>query len=175
MVHLIAGTGGQTFDGRLYRAIDRVARICLGIAGVQLVTLIVIFGWLVFGRYVLNDTPTWVEQLSLILVVWIAFLGAAAGVWYNTHLSVDFIRALFPKPLRSILCWVALIALVGFGLIMAKYGWELASKTWPRRIPMLGFSEGWRAVPMAICGVLTVIFTLAHMVMRTQGYRPEED
>ena len=44
-------------------------RLILGIAGIAMVTLIVIFGWLVFGRYVLNSTPTWVEQVSLLLII----------------------------------------------------------------------------------------------------------
>ena len=39
-----------------------------------MVVLLATFGWLVFGRYVLNVTPTWVEQLALVLVGYITFL-----------------------------------------------------------------------------------------------------
>ena len=38
------------------------------LTGVAMVVLTVSFGWLVFGRYVLNETPTWVEQSALLLV-----------------------------------------------------------------------------------------------------------
>jgi len=41
-------------------SLDGIAAICRLLTGVSLVTLTVIFGWLVFGRYVLNATPTWV-------------------------------------------------------------------------------------------------------------------
>jgi len=45
----------------------------------------------------LSDTPTWVEQVSLLLVMVIAFLGAAAGVHNHTHLSVVIFRNIVPS------------------------------------------------------------------------------
>ncbi len=41
--------------------LDSIAALCRFLTGVSLVVLTVIFGWLVFGRYVPNATPTWVE------------------------------------------------------------------------------------------------------------------
>jgi TRAP-type C4-dicarboxylate transport system permease small subunit len=151
-------------SGPIFTFLDGCAKLCVVVAGSGLVTLIAIFGWLVFGRYVLNDTPTWVEQLALVLVVWITFLGAAAGVWHKDHLSIDFVRESFPNWLRVPLRWLAVVGVTIFGGFLAYQGYVLADKTWPRLIPMLGINEGWRAVPMAVCGALTVIFSLYHMV-----------
>ncbi|GGE45801.1 ABC transporter permease [Primorskyibacter flagellatus] len=158
----------------VYRLLDLMARICMTVAGVQMVSLIAIFGWLVFGRYVLNDTPTWVEQAALVLVVWITFLGGAAGVWNKAHLSIDFVREMMPPRVRIPLRWIAVIGVLIFGAYLAWYGWDLAEKTWRRRIPMLAIAEGWRAVPMAICGALTVLFSLYHMAALIRGEDPTE-
>ena len=49
------------------KVFDLISQICLVLAGTALVVMTVIFAWLVFGRYVLNDTPTWVEQVSFCL------------------------------------------------------------------------------------------------------------
>ncbi len=160
--------------GRVEAVLDLLARACMVVAGVQLVVLIAIFGWLVFGRYVLNDTPTWVEQAALLLVVWITFLGAAAGVWTRAHLSVAFLREMMPRPIRVPLRFLAVIGVIVFGSYLAWQGWELAEKTWRRRIPMLGVAEGWRAVPMAICGVLSVVFSLAHLAALVRGEELED-
>lgn len=160
--------------GLIYRILDLTAKICMTIAGIQLVTLIAIFGWLVFGRYVLNDTPTWVEQAALMLVVWITFLGAAAGVWNKAHLSIEFVREMMPPFLRIPLRWIAVLGVLVFAAYLAWYGWELAEKTWKRRIPMLAIAEGWRAVPMAICGTLSVLFSLYHLAMLVRGQDPAE-
>ena len=57
------------FLSRLDVVLDVIARICRVITGVSLVFLTASFGWLVFGRYVLNATPTWVEQSALLLIM----------------------------------------------------------------------------------------------------------
>lgn len=150
--------------GAIEKGLDLIAALCVAVAGTGMVLLVAIFGWLVWGRYVMNDTPTWVEQLALMLVVWIAFLGAGAGVWTQSHLSIDFVRDLLPAPLRKPLHWLSLIGMVAFGVCLAWQGAVLAESTWARRVPMLGISEGVRALPLAICGILTVIFTLFHGV-----------
>lgn len=135
-------------------------------AGIALVAIIVTFGWLVYGRYVLNNTPTWVEQLSLLLVSYITFLGAAVGVRRNSHLSIDFVREALPFVPRVVMRFLADIVMVVFGLCMAWEGLQLFSTNLERIIPMLGVAEGLRAIPMAICGVLTVVFCTFNIVMR---------
>ena len=151
--------------------LDGLAWLCMLVAGIMMVTLIAIFGWLVFGRYVLNDTPTWVEQASLLLVVWITFLGAGVGVWRNTHLSIEFVRDIFPSGPRYVLSIIADIGLMVFGGYMAWYGTQLALGTSRRIIPMLGIVESWRAAPLAVCGVLTVIFALFGLMIRLAAGR----
>ena len=92
------------------------------VSGVMMVILIAIFGWLVFGRYVLNDTPTWVEQVALLLIVWITFLGASVGVWRSSHLSIDFIREAMPARPRRALRLATDLLLAVFGGFMAWFG-----------------------------------------------------
>lgn len=142
------------------RGLDVVASIAMTLAAILLVLLIVIFGWLVFGRYILNATPTWVEQLALLLVVWIAFPGAAVGIRRKTHLAVDFIRDAMPARPRLGLTLIATAALLFFGAIMAWQGYVMWERTMRREIPLLGISEGWRAIPVSISGAMIVAFCL---------------
>lgn len=140
--------------------LDGLAQAATAVASVLMVLLIVIFGWLVYGRYVMNATPTWVEQLALLIVVWITFLGAAVGVRRKTHLSVDFIREAAPGPLRVLLGLVAILALIFFGAMLAWQGYVMFDRTARRMIPLLGISEGWRAVPVVLGGALIFVFAL---------------
>lgn len=158
-------TGGKTrtfFD----RFLDGIAQLCIILAGVMMVFLIITFGWLVFGRYVLNDTPTWVEQSSLVIVVYITCLGAAAGVRTNSHLSIDFIREGLPSLPREIMRYISDIFVSCFGVFMTWQGWQLVLDNLSRPIPMIGFSESWRAAPLVICGVLMVLFSCVNIVQR---------
>ena len=154
---------------RLDRILDSIAHGCIMVAGVLLVLLIITFGWLVFGRYVLNDTPTWVEQTALLSVAYITFLGAAAGVRHNSHLSIDLLRDNMPEPIKGLMHHLADLFVVAFGGFMAWQGWQLMMTNLARPIPMLGLSESWRAAPLAICGALMVLFAVANIVKRLGG------
>lgn len=169
-----AAVNPRQLQKRVSRVLDGIANLCLAIAGVLLVFLIAIFGWLVFGRYVLNNTPTWVEQASLLLVVYITCLGAAAGVRGNSHLSIDFVREGMPAPFRTFFRFLADLFVMAFGAFMAYQGWGLVMTNLERAIPMIRLSESWRAAPLVICGALMVLFAVSNIVSRISGNDSDE-
>ena len=134
------------------------------ICGVALVFLTIIFGWLVFGRYVLNATPTWVEQCSLLLIVLIGFLGASIGVHHGTHLGVSYMRDLMPRLIRRILELLAHVMMGAFGAVMLVNSYDLMLFKWGSQIPLLGLPEGLRAIPIMLCGALVLLYSLGHII-----------
>ncbi len=152
-----------------------LSRICLFLAGTALVVMTAIFAWLVFGRYVLNDTPTWVEQVALLLVMVIAFLGAAVGVQQNTHLSVVVFRSLVPPWLRLVFVFVSDTLMAVFGGMMFWYGWELTEFKWKTLIPLIQWSEGLRSLPLTICGALLFVFSTGHLIRLLLGRDERKD
>ncbi|QRF65802.1 TRAP transporter small permease [Ponticoccus alexandrii] len=149
--------------------LDSVAMICRVITGLSLVGLTVIFGWLVYGRYVLNATPTWVEQVALLLVMVIAFIGAAVGVHEHTHLAVTGFRTLAPPWLRTVFVVVTDLLMAGFGLLMLIYGARLTAFKWDSMIPLIHVPEGLRSLPLTIGGGLITVFALAHLLRLALG------
>ena len=156
-------------------AFDLISRICLLLAGTALVVMTVIFAWLVFGRYVLNDTPTWVEQVSLLLVMVIAFLGAAVGVHQDTHLSVVVFRSIVPSWVRTVLVFVSDVLMAVFGGMMFWYGTELTLFKMKTLIPLIQWSEGLRSLPLTICGALVCLFSIGHLVRLLLGQDARKD
>lgn len=150
-------------------ALDRLSLACRLVTGVSLVLLTVIFGWLVFGRYVLNATPTWVEQMAFLLVMTIAFLGAAVGIHENTHLSVTVLRTSVPRRMRQVLAALTDCIMGGFGLLMAWYGMQLTLFKWGSQIPLLQLPEGLRSLPLALSGVLIFLFCVGHLSRMLRG------
>lgn len=157
------------FMTRVDVVLDAIATLCRIITGVSLVFLTVIFGWLVYGRYVLNATPTWVEQVALLLVMVIAFLGSAVGVHEHSHLSVAAFRTLVPTWLRTIFVVLTDLLLIGFGTLMLIYGAKLTIFKWGSMIPLINLPEGLRSLPLTIGGGLILIFALGHLVRLALG------
>ena len=164
-----------TFLHRMVTTLDMIAMICRTITGVALVVLTVIFGWLVYGRYVLNATPTWVEQLALLLVMLIAFIGAAVGVHENTHLSVVLLRASVNRRLRTVFVAMTDLIMAGFGALMMWYGTQLTVFKWGSQIPLIQVPEGLRSLPLAVGGGLILLFTLGHLIRLFAGFDERTD
>ncbi len=143
---------------------DLIAKLCMLLAGISLVVMTVIFAWLVFGRYILNDTPTWVEQVSLLLVMVIAFLGGAVGVHHHTHLSVVIFRSAVPSKVRTVFVFISDILMLVFGGLMFWHGIELTAFKWSADIPLLQWPEGLRSLPLPICGALLFLFSAGHLI-----------
>ncbi|EFH12076.1 TRAP transporter small permease [Pseudoroseomonas cervicalis] len=147
------------------RLLDILARIVILLASAAMVLLVVITGWMVFGRYVLNDTPTWVERAATLIVITIVLPVAAVGVRERFHLSVLGFREALPERAR----WGVELAcdiLVGlFGLAMAWWSLELVQTSQGIRIPLLGISMIWTYLPLTLCGVLVALFALEQALL----------
>jgi len=146
-------------------ALEFLARVMIGTASVALVCLIAMMGWMVFGRYVLNDTPTWVERAATLSILFIALPVAAVGVRERFHLSVlGFRESLAPKAQRIIA--IGCDSLVGlFGLAMAFWSWDLVDGVRAFRIPLLGISQGWTYVPLMLSGALMALFSVEQVLL----------
>ncbi len=161
---------------RYDKLLDAISAISTFITGVGLVVLTVIFGWLVYGRYVLNATPTWVEQVSLLLVMLIGFLGASVGIHKNTHLGVSYFREISPRPVRRVFEFASHIILIVFGAVMMVKSYELAVFKWGSQIPLIHVPEGLRAVPIMLCGAFTCLYSIGHLIHFVKGVpEPKRD
>lgn len=153
------------------RALGALSAVTVAVAGVALVVLVGMMGWLVFGRYVLNDTPTWVERVATLAILSIAMPVAAVGVRERFHLSVLGVREALPGPAQR---WVALgcdVLMGAFGAGMAWWSWELVEMVAPFKIPLLGISQGWTYAPMVMGGLLMVLFAIEQVLLDI--YSPE--
>jgi len=152
-----------------------LTRISLILSGTALVAMTVMFAWLVFGRYVLNDTPTWVEQVSHLLIMVIAFLGAAVGVHQDTHLSVVLFRSMVPTAIRPLFVVITDLLMAGFGSLMFWYGFQLTQFKWGSQIPLINLPEGVRSLPLTICGALVFLFSVGHLIHVMRGEDSRKD
>ncbi len=164
-----------TFLSGMDRLFDVLVRICQIIAGTALVAMTFMFAWLVYGRYVLNDTPTWVEQVSHLLLMVIAFLGAAVGVRQDTHLSVVLFRTAAPASIRTLFVFITDALMAAFGGFMFWYGLELTQFKWKTLIPLIQLPEGLRSLPLTICGALVFLFSIGHLIRLILGRDERKD
>jgi TRAP-type C4-dicarboxylate transport system permease small subunit len=142
----------------------RLSRWAMYIAVAGLLGIVAVVVCSVFWRYILNDAPSWSEQVALLLVINVAMFGAAAGVRDEGHIGMESLVGLLPKTYQF---WVGQI--VGFFSITfgASLVWGctmMSMSVWGNKIPTLGITEAWRYIPCIVSGVLIISFSIEHLI-----------
>jgi TRAP-type C4-dicarboxylate transport system permease small subunit len=151
-----------------------ISRICMTLAVIGLFGIVIVVAMQVFGRYVLNDTPSWAESTALVLVLYVTMFGAAVGVRDAGHIGLESLIGMMLPESAQLWVEIPIHLLVGaFGVLMAWYASELALSVAPYNIPTLGISEGFNHLPLVIAGVLIALFSFEHILALIEGKEVE--
>ncbi len=144
-------------------ALDRLAGAAAAIAATSLVLLVLVQGWQVLARYVLNDSPGWTEPATLLLLATTMGLAAASGVHGQRHFAFTLLADAAPPALRRVLRAGSEAVVIAIGLALAIGGARLfldgldirtAGAAWPQSSPF---------APLAAGGALMAVFASARL------------
>ena len=151
------------------RILDVVSKIAIAIGCIGLVAMTVAVAWQVFGRFILNDTPSWTEPISLLLMLYFILLVAAVGVRERFHLGLDLFRLVLPAKITRIMEFINYSLLGAFGCAMFWFGREMVLQSWGVPMVALGCPEGVALIPMSLSGVMIALFSLEQLLRLTLG------
>ena len=143
---------------------ERLSNWLINLAALGLIAMTGVIGWQVFGRFVLDSSPSWSEQTAMLLMVWYVFFAAAAGVWEKFHIRIEILEhRLSPKAVTGLRISIqALITLMSLAICI--YGGVLAWELRDNVIPSLGVSRSLAYIPLAIAGALMAVFAIARIL-----------
>ena len=154
---------------RVARVTSVMAKTALWVSGAGLVLMTVLIACQVFWRYVLNDSISWTEPGSVMIMGWFIFLGAAVGIREGYHLSFDIIIHLLPDHVKMWMRSISDLVVIAFGGGMVVYGTQLAVNAAPNVLPSLGISGAFDFLPIVAGGVLVVLFSIERIARRLAG------
>ncbi len=141
--------------------LDRLADAVVALAALALVGLVAVQGWQVFARYVLNDSPSWTEPVTLALLTSAMAFGAAAGVHNDRHFAFTLLVDIVPPTLRRALFVFAKLVIALLGAVLAWWSFALFLGGMDVRTAGAPFPETLPYAPVALGGALMTIFALA--------------
>lgn len=145
---------------------DRLADILAKIGAIGLLLMTLVVGWQVFGRFVLESSPSWSEQTALVLMIWYVFLAAGAGVWERFHIRIEILEQRFDPETRRRFR-IAIHALIAFlGVALLVFGAQLVWLVRDHVIPSLGISRAFAYIPIAVTGGLIALFSIGRIRVR---------
>ena len=150
--------------GPLTRFNGTIARYGMYLSVIGLLAIVAIVFYQVFGRYVLNSSPTWTESLALVLVLYVTLIAAAVGVRDAGHIGMESLLVLASERMRERIELAIHVLVMLFGLAMVYNGWVLGQSVAAYKIPNLNLPEVVRYVPLVLSGAMIALFSIEHII-----------
>lgn len=136
--------------------------------GMVLAMTLVLFAQIIF-RYFLKQPLIWSEELALVLMIWITFLGSALLLATKEHISIDFMVELMPPFWQRLTAVVAALLLLAFNVALMYGAWLVAQRTAGSTSPGLGVSMAWHYAGSVIGSLLLAAVSLEELVIRIRA------
>lgn len=148
-----------------FRTMDRLAHLCVAVAGAALVVITLIIPWGVFTRYVLNSASSWPEPMAVLLMIWLSFLSAVICYREHLHIAVGMLPNALSTSAQKVLGFVIELCMLAANVFLLWYGTKLCMKTWYQSIAEFpDVSVGVSYLPVPIGGAITVLFVIERML-----------
>jgi len=136
-----------------------------------LAAMVLIVTWQVFSRAIFNAAPPWSEEVSLILMIWVGFLGLAIGFRERAHIAVGIFVDRLPEGAQR---WVQRLVyglIFAFGLYLLVQGWQFTLQTSRATLPSTGLPRSALYAVMPISGLMVCVYA----ALQALGVRTEKE
>lgn len=123
-------------------------------------SMTVIITYQVICRYFFDRTPSWSEEVSLLLMVWMGFIGLALGVIKGVHIGIEFFISVLPEKMQKIIILFDDLLVGLFGASLLFYGYELVQKTMSSKLPATGWPAATLYGLVPFSGFLIILFVI---------------
>lgn len=148
----------------IQRAFDLLSDISIGIAAIALLGLVLVQGWQVIARYVINDSPSWTEPVTVLLLSTAMSLGAASGVHSKRHFGFYLLAESLDASVRRVLQAIPPLVILAIGATIAYWAWVLLMDGLDIRTAGADLPQSINYLPLSAGGVLMAVFALGQLI-----------
>jgi TRAP-type C4-dicarboxylate transport system permease small subunit len=118
----------------------------------------------VFCRFVLKQPLSWTEEVILVCMVWMCFLGASVATKHNEHIFIDFVVTLVPRRLARAMEVISMALVSVVLIILIWQGTLLVERTQEVTTIALGIPTMYMYAAIPISGCLMLIHNLRNLI-----------
>jgi TRAP-type transport system small permease protein len=144
--------------------IDRICRAVLLLIMAVMVSTILMQ---VFFRYVLNAAMPWPEELTIFLLSWMSFIGAAIALKSWQHIGITLFANMLPKKSQQYLSILVKITVLFFAVFLTYTGLLLVQQSTHMVSDALRISMIWPRMSLPIGGAIMVIHMISALYDET--------
>ena len=111
------------------------------VSAVLFIVIMVLLFLQVVTRYVFRHSFTWTEELSVLLFVWMTYMGVSSAVTYRKNLRIDALLDVVPFRVKKLLLIISDVIFILFNLYLIGPFVELIGSIGGSRTPILGIPK----------------------------------
>lgn len=138
------------------------------VAAVLLACEVVLLGSGVVARYVFGSPLLWSDELAVILLLWIALLGAVSAAHRGQHMRLTILVSRVDARWQQWLEAVAIVLSIALLAALLIFSVVLVQEHWDIMTPTLRIRDGIRLVALPV-GFALLALALAFRLFRTSG------
>lgn len=108
----------QYSSNRLLGILDRCLAVATIICAMGIISVVTIQ---IFGRFALTQAPTWTEEVSRWLFIYMVSFAAPLGIRTQSYVGFDSLLLLFPKPISKFIKLASSILILVFSVVLFWY------------------------------------------------------
>jgi TRAP-type C4-dicarboxylate transport system permease small subunit len=145
------------FIWQIFRALFSVIeKILEFLSMVMLLAMTAIICYQVVLRFVFDRSPSWGEEIAILLMIWFGILAIPIGVKHKLHIGIEFIFRMFPPRAQYLVSRGIYLLIAAFGVMMIVYGIELSKFMNMSTLPATKLSSAVEYAVLPLSGLMLV-------------------
>ncbi len=128
----------------------------VAIAAATAVLAVVLFANVLL-RYVFRSPFAWLEEVVVMVFMWMVFVGVSACFRSHQHLRIDVLVRYLPPAMAWLAGLAAVLVTYALLVILVKLGYDYAQFVARNRTPVLAISAAWLYVGMPLGMAFSVV------------------
>ena len=141
------------FDGRVGQLEEWLCILLVG-------AMAIVVNLQIAARYVFDKPFIWPEEVSRLILIWMAFIGAAALIRRGGDIAVDTFVDMLPPGRRRAMLTIRDLVMVAVYSLVAWQGWSLAGNVAGMPLVATEWPTALLAWPVVLGGVLIVLHVM---------------
>jgi TRAP-type transport system small permease protein len=123
----------------------------------------------VFFRYVIQNPPTWTEELARFLFAWQIFLGAGLAFGRGSHIVVDALLMALPSGGRRLLAAATDVIVLGFLAVLVWLGIRMVQLTSDTYSTAMHLNMGIVYASLPVGAAISAGYVVMHLINVARG------
>lgn len=150
-------------------------RVLETINGVVLFLMFIMVMTTVVFRNFLEMSSRWSQELSTYIFVFIVFIGSAAVMEDEKHISIDTLVYRFPSGVQRVIRIVVRLIIAPFLYVLVSGSFHNIRQTWGDYLPTVPwFRIGIIYVVVLVSGILMSFYLIVNLIQDIRGKRQSE-